>query len=261
MEKKRVYPDVSQFPPEIMSILDGAAFYDSSCSPEAVVVFAEKNGGYFLKTSGKGSLYRESVMTKFFHEKKLAAAVLAYVSDERDWLLTERVPGDDCTALKHLEQPERLCDTIAETLLDLHGMDYTGCPVRNHTEIYTQTAVKNYRAGKYDESLFPDNWGYASAEEAFRTVEGQGSLLASDTLLHGDYCLPNVMLDGWKLSGYVDLCNGGVGDRHVDIFWAGWSLSWNLKSAKYRERLYDAYGRASIDETRLRIVAAHEVFG
>ena len=89
----------------------------------------------------------------------------------------------------------------------------------------------------------------------------QGHRLKADTLLHGDYCLPNIMLDNWRFSGFIDLDAGGVGDRHVDLFWGMWSLQFNLKTDRFRERFLDAYGREVINEDMFRTVAAVEVFG
>jgi kanamycin kinase len=40
-----------------------------------------------------------------------------------------------------------------------------------------------------------------------------------------------------------------------------WTLNWNLKTDKHRERFFDVYGRGKIDENILRVVAAVEVFG
>ena len=80
-------------------------------------------------------------------------------------------------------------------------------------------------------------------------------------LLHGDYCLPNIMLDDWKLSSFIDLGNGGVGDRHIDLFWGAWTLWFNLKTDKYRNRFFDAYGRDKVDVEKIKIIAAAEVFG
>ena len=88
-----------------------------------------------------------------------------------------------------------------------------------------------------------------------------GHLLKTDTLLRGDYCLPNVIFDDWRFSGFIDLDNSGVGDRHVDLFWGAWTLWFNLKTDNYRDRFFDAYGRDKVDEDMLRIVAACEVFG
>ena len=95
-------------------------------------------------------------------------------------------------------------------------------------------------------------------------------MLKNEVLLHGDYCLPNIMLDGWKFSGFIDLDSAGVGDRHIDLFWGEWSMGFNLMmhgkmsetlARKYGERFLDAYGRDKIEKEKLRAVAAAEVFG
>jgi kanamycin kinase len=143
----------------------------------------------------------------------------------------------------------------------LHSLPFDGCPVSNHTETYLARAEKNYRAGDYSKDEFPDNWGYRTAEEAFDVIQKNARTLQTDTLLHGDYCLPNILLNDWNFSGFIDLGNGGVGDRQVDIFWGVWTLFFNLKTDRYRERFIDAYGRSRVDAERLKTVAAIEVFG
>jgi kanamycin kinase len=69
------------------------------------------------------------------------------------------------------------------------------------------------------------------------------------------------MLDDWALSAFIDVDGGGVGDRHIDLFWGAWTLGFNLKTDKYRDRFLDAYGRDKVDTEVLKIVAAAEVFG
>lgn len=253
--------NIEDYPIELHPFISGATLYDSSCSPNANVVFIDKDGGYFLKSAKKGALKREKTMMKFFNGKGLSSKVLAYISDECDWLLTEKTPGEDCTHVKYLEQPERLCDLLAERLYALHNDSFDGCPEMNHTKHYLETAAHNKRSGTFDKSNFPDSFGYKNAEDAWAVVTEYGHLLKTDTLLHGDYCLPNIILDDWKFSGFIDLDSSGVGDRHVDLFWGAWSLFWNLKTDKYRDRFFDAYGRSLIDEEMLRIVSAVEVFG
>ena len=252
---------IEDYPADFHSLLSSANLYDSSCSPEARVIFINKDGGYFLKSAPKGVLEREAAIARYFHGKGLSAEVLSYISNENDWLLTAKIQGDDCTAAKYIGQPERLCDVLAERLALLHAENYADCPVQNHTERYIAKARQNKIAETYDKSHFPDSFGYTSADEAWAVVEKHSRLLRTDTLLHGDYCLPNIILDDWRFSGFVDPDNGGVGDRHVDIFWGLWTLWFNLKTNKYRDRFIDAYGRSMVDEDLLRIVAAIEVFG
>lgn len=261
MKRTLITPDLGSIPEEFHSFFKDTPVYDSSCSPEARVLFIDKDGGYFLKSAPAGSLRNEAILDEYFHKKGLSSAVLAYRSLERDWLLTERVRGEDCTLGQYLDDPKRLCDTTAILLRALHETDAADCPVQNRMETYLATAARNYQNGLYDASLFPDGVGFSCADEAWRTLEESKRLFEQNTLLHGDYCLPNILLDDWRFSGFIDLGNGGVGDRHVDLFWGAWTLRFNLKTDAYRKRFFDAYGRDKIDPARLRAVAAAEVFG
>lgn len=251
----------NEIPKDIQQFVSAANIYDSSCSPEAKVYFIDKGNGYYLKRSGRGMLEKESEMTAYFYSKGIGAEVLNYISEDNDWLLTTAVIGEDCVHEECLMAPERLCDTIAYELRKLHETDYTNCPVQDRTAEYLAGAERNYRTGNYDKSCFPDSFGYHSAEEAYEVLIAEKDALQSKVLLHGDYCLPNIILSNWKLSGFIDVGSGGVGDRHIDIFWGAWTLWFNLKTDKYRERFLDAYGRDKADESILKIVAAAEVFG
>ena len=259
MERILLAPNAVSFP-EPFQYLTGFPIYDSSCSEQARVYFIDTEEGLFLKRAPKGTLEREATMTRYFHEKGMGARVLSYESLDFDWLLTHRVPGEDCTHTIYKTDPKRLCDVTAELLRRLHDSDPAGCPVPNRTAEYLTRARKNYETQTYDINLFPDNWGYATPEEAWQVVEANSKYLKHDTLLHGDYCLPNIMLKDWEFSGFIDLDASGVGDRHVDLFWGIWSLWFNLKTDALRERFLDVYGRQDVNEELLRVVAAIEVF-
>lgn len=261
MKRTLIKPDLAQFPAAFHTLLEKYPVYDSSCSKAAKVWFVDGEGGLYLKSAPAHTLQTEAEMTRYFHSKGLGAEVLSYLPDRQDWLLTRRVPGEDCLFPKYLDDPKRLCDTLAVLLRQLHETDYTGCPVMDRCATYRATAERNYRAGQYDHALFPEHWGYLSAEEAWAEIQSVGKFLRSDTLLHGDYCLPNIMLDDWKFSGFIDLDSGGVGDRHIDIFWGVWTLYFNLKTNAFYDRFLDAYGREMIEPEKLRTVAAFEVFG
>lgn len=248
-------------PREIRRFASGAAVYDSSCSTEARVFFIKQGYGYYLKCADRGMLEKEYRMTGYFHTKGLGAEVLSYYMDECDWLLTTAVVGEDGKHKKYLENPERLCATFAYGLRKLHETDYTDCPVMNRTADYLAFAETNYRKGKYDESQFPSEAGFRSAKEAYDVLEKEKDALKSRVLIHGDYCLPNMILNDWKISGFIDVGFGGVGDRHIDLFWGVWTLWSNLKTNRYYDRFLDAYGRDKADESVLRIIAAAESFG
>lgn len=261
MKKTLLNTIPNEVPRDIQHLVSTADIYDSSCSPEATVYFIDSGNGFYLKHSGKGMLEKESKMTEYFYSKGFGAEVLNYISTDSDWLLTAAVSGEDCVHKEYLMHPKRLCDTIAYELRKLHETDYTGCPVSDRTAEYLAGAEKNYRTGNYDKSHFPDSFGYPSAKEAYDVLVSEKDALQSKVLLHGDYCLPNIILNNWKLSGFIDVGSGGIGDRHIDIFWGVWTLWFNLKTNKYYQRFLDAYGRDKADQSILRIVAAAEVFG
>lgn len=261
MKKTLITQIPEELPKEIKNFISGSPIYDSSSSPEARVYFADKDEGYYLKRASLGKLEKEAKMTQYFYSKGLGAEVLDYTAHDYDWLLTKAIKGKDCIDSEYLANPEHLCDTIAYELRKLHETDYADCPVMDRTSEYLTTAEQNYRTGNYDKLAFPDSFGYRSAEEAHQVLEAGKDALQDRVLLHGDYCLPNIILDNWKFSGFIDVDCSGVGDRHIDLFWGVWTLWFNLKTNKYRDRFLDVYGRDKVDESLLRVIAAAEVFG
>ncbi len=259
MKRTLIQPELSQFPAEFHALLTAPVF-DSSCSPEARVYFIDRDGGLFLKSAPAGTLQKEAAMDRFFCEKGFGPQVLSYQTTDRDWLLTAAVAGEDCLHEQYIADPQRLCDTTALLLRQLHDTPIEGCPIPDRTADYIATAEQNFRTGRYDATLFPDNWGYASAGEAMAVVREFSPALKHDTLLHGDYCLPNILLQDWRLAGFIDLGAGGAGDRHIDLFWGVWSLFFNLKTDAWGERFLDVYGRDRIDKDILGAIGAFEVF-
>ena len=270
MKKTQIERIPCALPEEINKICSGVRLFDSSCSSAARVYYIERDGGYYLKLSDRGSLQREATMTEYFHQKGLGGELLYYscdFGDENDILLTRAVIGEDCTAEKYLSEPSRLADILGENLRALHETDFSDCPVQDRLSEYFALAEHNYRTGNYNKEHFPDSFGYSSAEEAYRVLTLGKDILKNRVLIHGDYCLPNVMLNGWSFSGVIDLGNAGVGDRHIDLFWGQWSIGFNLQMTheinykKYAERFLDAYGREKINKEALSVVRAAEVFG
>lgn len=264
MKRTLIAAPLTPLPQEISPLLAGAVLYDSSSSPEARVYFVDKDDGFYLKIAAKGTLAREAQMTRYFHQKGFGAEVLFYGTEQNhDFFLTRAAHGEDLTHAIYLSEPQRLCDVFATTLRALHETPCAACPVPQRMMDYTALVEANYREGRFDPSIFPENSGFwfPTADEAYATFVMGKAAFRCDVLLHGDYCLPNVIFDGWRFSSFIDLGNGGVGDRHVDLFWGAWTLCYNLKTDAYRDRFFDAYGRDLVDSDLLRTVAAAECFG
>src|SRR4029077_8737302 len=64
-------------------------------------------------------------------------------------------------------------------------------------------------------------------------------------LIHGDYCLPNVLVVDGKLSGLIDVGGAGLGDPQDDLAAGVWTLQYNYGAGHAREFL-DPYGWAAV---------------
>ena len=158
MNRKLIEYDVSTLPSAFQSFLTDAKLYDSSCSEMARVLYIEKDDGYFLKISPSGTLSAEAKMAEYFSKLGLTKAPIKYVSSDNDYLLTERIRGEDCTHSLYLENPKRLCDTIAERLYELHNAKTEGCPVQNRMNEYFRTVEENYGKGIFDPTFLLDDF-------------------------------------------------------------------------------------------------------
>ena len=62
------------------------------------------------------------------------------------------------------------------------------------------------------------------------------------TLVHGDFCLPNIITRDNAVVGFIDTANLGLGDELIDYEWCIWSFEYNLNSNKYTKELIELLG-------------------
>lgn len=255
MKKQEAQINICDFPEELHPYLVGAEIYDSSSSPKAKVYYISE--GYYLKVGAPGTLQREALMANWFYENGLGVKVVRYIKGEQDYMLTRAAEGEDCLA--SLDHPEQLCGILAGAMKMLHSIPLPDLPSSVAHENF-QAALKN-GFGNYDSSILMRRFLVSSKEEAWDIMQKNGHRLKCDTLIHGDFCLPNIMVKDGKFSCFIDLAMAGLGDRHVDLYWALWSLQYNLKTEQYTDYFLDLYGRENFEYDMLKVVAAFEAFG
>ena len=64
-----------------------------------------------------------------------------------------------------------------------------------------------------------------------------------------------------KFSCFIDFDMSGIGDKHIDLYWAIWSLQYNLKTDEYTDLFFDLYGKNKINENTLKLIVAFELLG
>ena len=194
------------------------------------VVVKIQNGTYLKISENIEALRAEKARDLWLENRVVAPRVLLFGECTKNhqsdpdaaFLLTSAVEGLPLCDESFLRDPDRLTSLLCEAMTLFHALPSSDCP------------------------FFAEQ----SQENADRSV-----------VCHGDFCLPNIMLDDFKFSGFIDLGNGGVGDRHIDLFWCVWSLWYNLKTDRYTDYFLDAYGKEKVKKDILRAVYAAEAFG
>ncbi|MCB5271066.1 MAG: aminoglycoside 3'-phosphotransferase [Candidatus Cloacimonetes bacterium] len=249
MKKTEIIINQDSFPAALRPYWNQARLYDSSCSEAAQTIYIDGPQRAFLKISRQGTLSREMKMMSFMHSHNLAPAVLDYISEQgRDYLLSAALEGEDGIAERYLQHPVKLAEVFGASLRIIHSLPILDCPFPSRLAEMLAQSERNILRGYADKAIIKED--IKAAAERLMALKDSG---LADVIIHGDYCLPNIIMQDFCLTGFIDLGTGGVGDRHYDLFWGIWTLQYNLKTAIYKDAFLDAYGRQDLDPDRLEL--------
>jgi aminoglycoside phosphotransferase len=167
-----------------------------------------------------------------------------------DYLLMAALPGIDMVKARSSYEIERLVSLYAEGLRTIHSVPIGECPFDMSPERLVSEARINIAQGNTAILEQMATWNL-TAEAGLSTLSCPLPHLGDDpVLLHGDYCVPNVIVDQGQLSGFIDLDWSGVGDRHWDLACARNSINRNFGKA-WLALFLDLYGREQVDVDRI----------
>ena len=243
-------------PKQLLKYLKDVSYKDVSCRSNSKTY--RFNNGLYLKIDDKDELKREYQMSSIFFKLGIGVKVIEYLSIDKDYLLTKEADGVDLT--HSLDNPYQLCSIVAEALKKLHSVPIKGIPISNRYERYIESLNGPYEGGYYDPSILLKGYKM-SKSEAWEIMHKNAHLLNADTFIHGDACLPNIMANNNSFTSFIDTGLSGVGDKHIDIYWALWSIEYNLKTSDYNQYFLDLLGKDYYSMDALLSIMAFEVFG
>ncbi len=185
-------------------------------------------------------------MMRWLEGKVPVPKVIAYEKDESaglQYLLMSRVTGKMSCHDYYMSRPKELCELLAQTLKLLWSVDISDCP--RHVTLGSELAEARYRVenNMIDMSdAEPDTYGPGGFESPKALLEWleNNRPECEPVLSHGDFCLPNVLIDGDRLGGLIDLGDTGVNDKGLDIALCYRSLKHNADGT-WGQKIYEGF--------------------
>jgi kanamycin kinase len=146
-----------------------------------------------------------------------------------EWLMSEGLSGADTTVAVARLGKEAVVRALARGLRFFHEAPAESCPFDFGIDAALALAEKRLREGSIDPDRdFHPEHAHLSAADAIRTLERARPDREDRVVCHGDYCAPNVLIEGGDFSAFLDLGELGTADPWWDLAVGSWSVGWNF---------------------------------
>lgn len=166
-------------------------------------------------------------------------------NDDFEWLVTAAVPGRSAAEPWPAAQRGAVVDALADLARTLHAIPVVDCPFDRSLAVTLPAARQAAERGL--------------VADLVATVPTREELV----VCHGDYCVPNILLDPRTLTvtGVIDVGRLGVADRYADLALITRSLDDPDLNPQYRasrngfpgsagRRFLERYGAWPVDRER-----------
>ena len=234
-------PDDAQLPHDLAELIGSCTWQATSgCSGAAVYRLTRPNGSQLYLKCGADEPDRrlaDECAKLLWLAGKLPVPQVYYFNQSGgiSYLLMSAIPGQD-TSDRAYEQ-----DVPAMVRRLVHSVPINGCPFNERLAVKLARASRRTAAGLVDTAEFGEQFHGKSAGEWLAELESGHAGEEDLVFTHGDYCLPNVLLQAGQLSGFIDLGSAGVADRYQDLALGARSLARNF-GAEWIPLFFAAYG-------------------
>jgi aminoglycoside phosphotransferase len=168
--------------------------------------------------------------------------------DQFAWLVTTAVRGRTAADLWPEGERGLVIDALADIALALHALPIGACPFDRSLAVTVPEALHAAASDVVDLKDLDDERSGWTTEQLVDVLTQTRPTSADLVVCHGDFCLPNVLLDTatHEVTGLIDVGRAGIADRHQDLA---------LMTRSIRHEMNGHFGDADADRFLHRYVA------
>lgn len=245
MKLEILYPTI---PPTLAKAVSGYAFRQvhTGMSPSKVFrLEAKHKNSLYLKTSPRipgFSLLQEKQKLEWLERRLSVPKVLQFAEDENnDYLLLSEISGSPACDDSLKRDVVRVIEQLAMGLKTIHSVSAADCPFDARLDFAIEIVRERVEKGLVEQEDFDEERQGKTPEDLFQELIAAVPIGEDLVFTHGDYCVPNVILENGNLSGFVDWGNAGVADRYQDLALFTRSVRDNFGEG-LEERAFEIYG-------------------
>ena len=234
-------------PPNLANAISGYAWQHIDIGFSSAQVFrleAENENSLYLKIdsrASKFSLRQEKINLEWLENRLLVSEVLLFAEDEtNEYLLLSEIPGVNASDDSLKNDIPRTIEQLASGLKMIHKLSIENCPFDQRLNYKIEIAKERMINGLVEEEDFDEERQGRTAEGLFEELLATVPTDEDLVFTHGDYCVPNVILENGNLSGFVDWESAGVADRYQDIALLTRSVWYNF-GEDWEESMFEIY--------------------
>lgn len=218
-----------------------------------VAIVRAERGLFVLKSQASayqiGEMTKEADVLRRLGEREppVAQAVGSVVENGVGWFLFTFLPGEDMTAgldRADAREKRRQAELFGQALRVIHGWNPDGFARPENWLTWALDECDRTEANRDADATVEHGGPFFGRPTADALAEIKAELAGRTTdwvFGHGDYCLPNVLMENNGVSGVIDWSWGGWADRRFDLGTALYTIRRNLGDA-YLQTFLDAYG-------------------
>ncbi|QUI21300.1 phosphotransferase [Vallitalea pronyensis] len=245
------------FPLELQKIINSLEIVEviKGRIGDKIIKLSDRNKKLYLKISNtemtQDEMENECRILNWlsFSRLNIPKVLFFQKNTNKSYMLLSNVSGVSSHEITKKFSKEKIVEISAKALQKVHKIDaqsippeYTNCLAKE-----LESIMKNVENDMIDIEAFKEANHDKTPQTVLEYLLEKKGLFKSDVFTHGDYCLPNILIDNESNYGFVDWSQAGTGDIYRDISPMVKSINRNFGKA-YSNLFLKHYG---IDEDKV----------